>query len=275
MRVVTNIDKCPQCKECYSTTRRVNDYITTVHLCRVNGEVVPKDTIPVDCELRRKGDIHRGETWFKNGTVHLTAGMWNELDLTAEMEVFTSKSIAISFGCVHWSIATNLWLSYWEEDKFPLGPGASLGTTGVDSDVLGIGILMKPLSHNELLEVKMWLKIRLMKFRLWAARRYVVEAETMIENLRYKMASEYDRLRSRKPAPGRANKLVANAVIRTLEDSTIMGLINIRNTAREMRDWCVADAIRDQLLGLGVELRDGKDGTVWSVRSDRNTTQGD
>lgn len=40
-------------------------------------------------------------------------------------------------------------------------------------------------------------------------------------------------------------------------------LIEARNTARNSRDFQKADEIRDQLLTLGIEIKDTKDGTTW------------
>ena len=42
-------------------------------------------------------------------------------------------------------------------------------------------------------------------------------------------------------------------------------LIEIREELRERKMWDLSDAIRDQLLELGVVLEDGKDGTVWRI----------
>ncbi|GAB1309443.1 cysteine--tRNA ligase [Urechidicola sp. KH5] len=42
-------------------------------------------------------------------------------------------------------------------------------------------------------------------------------------------------------------------------------LIEMRKTARENKDWAMSDKIRDQLAELGVQLKDGKDGTTFSV----------
>ncbi|WP_456385925.1 cysteine--tRNA ligase [Desulfolithobacter sp.] len=42
-------------------------------------------------------------------------------------------------------------------------------------------------------------------------------------------------------------------------------LIARRTEARENRDWATSDAIRDKLLGYGIELQDGQDGTTWDV----------
>lgn len=42
-------------------------------------------------------------------------------------------------------------------------------------------------------------------------------------------------------------------------------LIELRNKAREDRDWAVSDQIRDRLAEGGITLKDGKDGTTYSV----------
>ncbi len=39
-------------------------------------------------------------------------------------------------------------------------------------------------------------------------------------------------------------------------------LIDIRKEAKLRKDWATSDAIRDKLLGAGIQLKDGKDGTV-------------
>ena len=40
-------------------------------------------------------------------------------------------------------------------------------------------------------------------------------------------------------------------------------MISIRNEARANKDWGTSDLIRDKLKGLGIQLKDGKDGTSW------------
>jgi cysteinyl-tRNA synthetase len=47
------------------------------------------------------------------------------------------------------------------------------------------------------------------------------------------------------------------------EDSAINALILERNEARAARDFARADAIRDQLAGMGIVLEDGAGGTRW------------
>jgi len=42
-------------------------------------------------------------------------------------------------------------------------------------------------------------------------------------------------------------------------------LIELRNEARDDKNWALSDKIRDELLVLGIQLKDGKDGTSFSV----------
>ena len=42
-------------------------------------------------------------------------------------------------------------------------------------------------------------------------------------------------------------------------------LIQLRNEARTNKDFATSDKIRDQLSGMGIQLKDGKDGTTFSV----------
>ena len=54
-------------------------------------------------------------------------------------------------------------------------------------------------------------------------------------------------------------------------DSTIDGLmdlvVDLRANAREQKDWTVSDKIRDQLSALNIVIKDGKEGTSWTVNS--------
>ena len=42
-------------------------------------------------------------------------------------------------------------------------------------------------------------------------------------------------------------------------------LIQLRKEARENKDFATSDKIRDQLAALGIQLKDGKDGTTFST----------
>ena len=43
-------------------------------------------------------------------------------------------------------------------------------------------------------------------------------------------------------------------------------LIQMRNNARENRNFTLSDQIRDQLIALGIQLKDGKDATTFSIQ---------
>jgi len=51
-----------------------------------------------------------------------------------------------------------------------------------------------------------------------------------------------------------------------LDPESIEGLILERNVARQNKDWARGDAIRDELLAKGVELKDGPEGTTWKMK---------
>jgi cysteinyl-tRNA synthetase len=42
-------------------------------------------------------------------------------------------------------------------------------------------------------------------------------------------------------------------------------LIEMRNQARANKDFAMSDQIRDQLLAIGIQLKDGKDGTSFTI----------
>lgn len=48
-------------------------------------------------------------------------------------------------------------------------------------------------------------------------------------------------------------------------DGTLQILIDLRNQARKSKNWELSDQIRDKLLAEGIELKDGKDGTTYSI----------
>lgn len=48
-------------------------------------------------------------------------------------------------------------------------------------------------------------------------------------------------------------------------DGVVELLIQLRNDARSNRDFATSDKIRDQLAAMGIQLKDGKDGTTFSV----------
>jgi cysteinyl-tRNA synthetase len=48
-------------------------------------------------------------------------------------------------------------------------------------------------------------------------------------------------------------------------NGTVALLIQLRKTARENKDFATSDSIRDQLAALGIQLKDGKEGTSFSI----------
>lgn len=48
-------------------------------------------------------------------------------------------------------------------------------------------------------------------------------------------------------------------------NGVIQLLIGMRNQARVDKNWALSDQIRDELLNLGIQLKDGKDGTEYSL----------
>jgi cysteinyl-tRNA synthetase len=49
-------------------------------------------------------------------------------------------------------------------------------------------------------------------------------------------------------------------------EGVVKMLINMRNEARANKDFAMSDQIRDQLIALGIQLKDGKDGTSFSIK---------
>lgn len=48
-------------------------------------------------------------------------------------------------------------------------------------------------------------------------------------------------------------------------ETVINGLIEERNAARKNKDFKRSDEIRDELLGMGVTIKDTREGTMWSI----------
>jgi cysteinyl-tRNA synthetase len=43
-------------------------------------------------------------------------------------------------------------------------------------------------------------------------------------------------------------------------------LIKLRKEARENKNWALSDQIRDELMALGIQLKDGREGTTFSIQ---------
>ena len=48
-------------------------------------------------------------------------------------------------------------------------------------------------------------------------------------------------------------------------DGVVQLLINMRMEARANKDWALSDKIRDELSAIGIQLKDGKEGTSYSI----------
>ncbi|HEY5435708.1 MAG TPA: hypothetical protein VIK13_10785 [Candidatus Limnocylindrales bacterium] len=52
---------------------------------------------------------------------------------------------------------------------------------------------------------------------------------------------------------------------RTIVDPFVEALLVVRARARNASDWATADLVREQLAAAGVEVRDGADGSTWTL----------
>jgi cyanophycinase-like exopeptidase len=52
---------------------------------------------------------------------------------------------------------------------------------------------------------------------------------------------------------------------RLIAEPFVEALLVVRARARETRDWATADLVRDRLVEAGVEVRDGTDGSTWTL----------
>ncbi len=50
-------------------------------------------------------------------------------------------------------------------------------------------------------------------------------------------------------------------------DGLMQLVIDMRQTARQNKDWSTSDKIRDTLTAIDIELKDGKDGTAWEIKN--------
>jgi cysteinyl-tRNA synthetase len=48
-------------------------------------------------------------------------------------------------------------------------------------------------------------------------------------------------------------------------DGVVALLIKLRKEARENKEWDLSDQIRDELLAIGIQLKDGREGTTYSM----------
>ena len=48
-------------------------------------------------------------------------------------------------------------------------------------------------------------------------------------------------------------------------EGAIKMLIDVRKEARDNKDFATSDRIRDELIALGIQLKDGKEGTTFRL----------
>jgi cysteinyl-tRNA synthetase len=58
----------------------------------------------------------------------------------------------------------------------------------------------------------------------------------------------------------RLDKAIDPELLAKIED-----LVQQRNLARQNKDWAASDKLRDELIALGLEVKDTKDGIVWKL----------
>jgi cysteinyl-tRNA synthetase len=49
-----------------------------------------------------------------------------------------------------------------------------------------------------------------------------------------------------------------------LADGLMGVILTLRKDVRDKKDWAASDKIRDELLRLSIQVKDGKEGTTWS-----------
>ncbi len=64
----------------------------------------------------------------------------------------------------------------------------------------------------------------------------------------------------------RAERQAAAMAAAALDRNEVERLITARTAARAARNWAESDRLRDALVGMGVALKDSKDGTSWEIR---------
>jgi cysteinyl-tRNA synthetase len=69
------------------------------------------------------------------------------------------------------------------------------------------------------------------------------------------------------PASYLSNRKERMVAALEIDVATIEKLIQERLACRARKDWAESDAIRDRLLASGIELKDGPEGTSWTVRA--------
>ena len=85
------------------------------------------------------------------------------------------------------------------------------------------------------------------------------ELEQLTKDLQTKVLNLFSQL------GGEALGLFSRVAINPEFEAKIGKLILERNEARLTKDWVKSDSIRDELMGMGVEIQDTSDGTTWKL----------
>jgi cysteinyl-tRNA synthetase len=48
-------------------------------------------------------------------------------------------------------------------------------------------------------------------------------------------------------------------------EGTMEVILTLRKNARDQKDWGTSDLIRDKLSEVGIQIKDGKEGTSWTI----------
>jgi cysteinyl-tRNA synthetase len=64
----------------------------------------------------------------------------------------------------------------------------------------------------------------------------------------------------------RGERQAAGMAAAAVDRNEVERLIAARTAARTARNWAESDRLRDALVGMGVALKDSKDGTSWEIR---------
>ena len=62
-------------------------------------------------------------------------------------------------------------------------------------------------------------------------------------------------------------EVLEQLIIAGIDVARVEALIEARRAARAAKDWAASDRVRDELLAMGIAVKDGKAGTTWSVVS--------
>ena len=92
-----------------------------------------------------------------------------------------------------------------------------------------------------------------------AARRRATAGHSHVARPRYHRADDSDRSRERRERP------LAFVRGKTTIRAELPANVAERTSARQNKDYARGDAIRDELAALGIAVKDGPQGTEWSI----------